>query len=104
MEPMNEAWTILMNRTTRNTAEMYKILRKESKNLIKSKKREAVEDKIIEIVELSKENEQRCRGPEGEIITDEELTVKRQAQHSTKNALLNKNLLNEESEPNNRDE
>lgn len=47
MEPMNEAGTILMNRTTRNTAEMYKILRKESKNLIKSKKTEAVEDKII---------------------------------------------------------
>lgn len=108
IEQKNEARNRLMNRRTRNYNEIYKNLRKKSKKLMKRKKREALKGKIKEIDELSKENEQRkfyaavnkmkkgfqprinaCRDLDGEILTNEDLILKRWAQHF-------KDLLNEE--------
>uniref|UniRef100_A0A8D8XYL8 Craniofacial development protein 2 n=1 Tax=Cacopsylla melanoneura TaxID=428564 RepID=A0A8D8XYL8_9HEMI len=111
----NIARTRMMNVNTRNNAERYHTLRKESKKIMRRKKRDALKEKIKEIDALSKENEQRkfyaavnrmtkkfqpkinaCRNTNGDIITDEEVVLKRWEQHF-------KELLNEEqSEPTSR--
>uniref|UniRef100_A0A8D8W2L6 Craniofacial development protein 2 n=1 Tax=Cacopsylla melanoneura TaxID=428564 RepID=A0A8D8W2L6_9HEMI len=101
----------MMSLNTRSNAEMYHNLRKESKKMLRRKKREAMKLKMREIDELHKENEQRqfyaavnkmkkgfqprtngCRDINGEIITCEEQVLRRWAQHF-------QDLLNED-EPN----
>uniref|UniRef100_A0A8D8WWM8 Craniofacial development protein 2 n=1 Tax=Cacopsylla melanoneura TaxID=428564 RepID=A0A8D8WWM8_9HEMI len=115
IEEKNMARKRMLERNTRNNRERYHNLRKESKKLLKKKKKEALKKKIKEIDQLSRENEQRkfyaavnrmtkkfqpkinaCRNTNGDIITDEEVVLKRWEQHF-------KELLNEEqSEPTSR--
>lgn len=108
IEKKNNARQKMMNVNTRNNAETYRDLRREAKKILKAKKRNALKQKIKEIDELSKENEQRkfyaainrmkkgfqprintCKDVNGEIITDNENILKRWTQHF-------KDLLNEE--------
>uniref|UniRef100_A0A8D8PVV0 Craniofacial development protein 2 n=1 Tax=Cacopsylla melanoneura TaxID=428564 RepID=A0A8D8PVV0_9HEMI len=108
IERKNQARNIMMNTNTRSNAETYRNLRRESKKVIRSKKREALKQKVKEIDELSKENEQRkfyaainkmkngfqprmnaCRDRNGEILTNNEEILNRWTQHF-------KELLNEE--------
>ncbi|KAI5735643.1 hypothetical protein M8J77_020880 [Diaphorina citri] len=108
IEKKNNARRKMMNVNTRNNAETYRDLRREAKKILKAKKRNALKQKIKEIDELSKENEQRkfyaainrmkkgfqprintCKDVNGEIITDNENILKRWTQHF-------KDLLNEE--------
>uniref|UniRef100_A0A8D8WVA9 Craniofacial development protein 2 n=1 Tax=Cacopsylla melanoneura TaxID=428564 RepID=A0A8D8WVA9_9HEMI len=96
----NIARTRMMNVNTRNNAERYHTLRKESKKIMRRKKREALKEKIKEIDALSKENEQRkfyaavnrmkkgfqptvnaCRDANGEMLTNDETVLERWAQH-----------------------
>uniref|UniRef100_A0A8D8SCW7 Craniofacial development protein 2 n=1 Tax=Cacopsylla melanoneura TaxID=428564 RepID=A0A8D8SCW7_9HEMI len=57
IERKNQARNIMMNTNTRSNAETYRNLRRESKKVIRSKKREALKQKVKEIDELSKDNE-----------------------------------------------
>uniref|UniRef100_A0A8D9AN49 Craniofacial development protein 2 n=1 Tax=Cacopsylla melanoneura TaxID=428564 RepID=A0A8D9AN49_9HEMI len=108
LETKNTARKKMLNRDTRHNREQYRKLRLESKKLMKRKKREALKEKIIEIDELSKENEQRkfyaavnkikkkfqpkmnaCKNKNGEITTNDIEILKIWAQHF-------KELLNED--------